>query len=550
MALKVLMLRKRLDGLRSQLNTLREKDEEFKTREAELETAINEVENDEQRSTVDEAVSAFEQEREAHENQENELEEQIRQLESELETAEQEQNTTPPAQAVPTPAPDAERNNGRITIMNKRNIFNRMSIQERDAFFANDTVKGFLGEVRSAIREKRALTNIGVTIPQVMLPLLKEKIEENSKLLKYVDLQPIGGEGRMPVMGSINEAIWTECCAALNELNLSFSDAELDCYKVGGYYAVCNANLEDSDVDLASLLLEALGKGIGLALDKAILFGRNTATASKMPLGIASRLVQTSEPAGYPATARAWVDLHTSNVKTIANSVTGADLIKAIITNAAAAKNKYTNSNKVWVMNEATYTKLLGASVSVNAAGQIVAGIADKMPVVGGDIVQLECVPDNMIVAGYFDLYLLGERAGAKFATSEHVRFLNDQTVFKGTARYDGMPVIAEAFVFIGIDSTSPAVNGVSFAPDEANKIIPSISLNATEATVASGDTIQLYAMIAPGMGTVSWSSGTVGKATVDSTTGVVTGVAAGSSKITATCDGLSASCTVTVTSE
>ena len=549
MALKALMLRKRLDGLRSQLNALREKDEEFKTREADLEKAINEVENDEQRGVVEDEVTTFEQEREAHENQENELEEQIRQLESELETAEAEQNTDPPATAEPTPAPEAERNNGRIITMNKRNIFNRMSIQERDAFFANETVKGFLGEVRSAIREKRALTNIGVTIPQVMLPLLKEKIEENSKLLKYVDLQPIGGEGRQPVMGSINEAIWTECCAALNELNLSFSDAELDCYKVGGYYAVCNANLEDSDVDLASLLIEALGKGIGLALDKAILFGRNTATASKMPLGIASRLVQTEEPAGYPATARAWVDLHTSNVKTIANSVTGAALITAIITNGAAAKNKYTNSKKVWVMNEATYTKLLGASVSVNAAGQIVAGVADKMPVVGGDIVQLECVPDNMIVAGYFDLYLLGERAGAKFATSEHVRFLNDQTVFKGTARYDGMPVIAEAFVFIGIDSTSPAVNGVSFAPDEANKIIPSISLNASEATVASGDTLQLYAMIAPGMGTITWDSGTKAKATVDST-GVVTGVSAGSSKITATCDGLTASCTVTVTSE
>ena len=34
MALKVLMLRKRLDGLRNQLKELREKDEEFKTREA------------------------------------------------------------------------------------------------------------------------------------------------------------------------------------------------------------------------------------------------------------------------------------------------------------------------------------------------------------------------------------------------------------------------------------------------------------------------------------------------------------------------------------
>ena len=50
-------------------------------------------------------------------------------------------------------------------------------------------------------------------------------------------------------------------------------------------------------------------------------------------------------------------------------------------------------------------------------------------------------------------------------------------------------------------------------------------------------------------MGTVEWTSGTVAKATVDST-GVVTGKASGSSTITATCDGLSASCVVTVTAE
>ena len=549
MALKVLMMRKRLDGLKNRLNELRGKDEEFQTREAELAKAIDEIETDEQRSAVDEMVSAFEQEREAHETEEKGLEEEIRQLESELETAEQAQSTTPPAQAAPVPVAEAARNNERSYTMNKRNIFAGMAIQERDAFFAREDVKNFLTETRACIKEKRALTNIGTLIPQVMLPMLKERIEENSKLLKYVNLQPIGGEARQPIMGSINEAVWTECCAALNELDLAFSDAELDCFKVGGYYAVCNANLEDSDVDLASLLLTALGKGIGMALDKAILFGRNISTNSKMPLGIATRLVQTSEPAGYPATARPWVDLHTSNVKTIANSVTGADLIAAIITNAAAARNKYTNSAKVWVMNEATHTKLINGTISVNANGQIVAGVADKMPVVGGDIGELECVANEMIVAGYFDLYVLGERAGNKFASSEHVRFLNDQTVFKGTARYDGMPVIAEAFVFIGINGTSPDVTGVEFAPDKANEFIPFISLNASEATLAVSGTLQLYAMIAPGMGDITWDSGTKSKATV-SDNGVVTGVSAGSSKITATCDGLTASCTVTVTSE
>ena len=548
MALKVLMMRKRLDGLRSQLDKLREADETFKTRETELAASIEEVTTDEERTAVEEAVSAFETERAEHERAEAELETQINDLEEELREAEGTQDTTPVAPAGNNPAEEAEkRNNGRKSNM-RNSIFNRMSAQERDAFFGRDDVKNYLNEVRSAIREKRALTNVGVLIPQVMLPMLKEATEENSKLLKYVNVQPIGGEARMPVMGTVTEAYWTECCANLNEMSMSFSDAELDCYKVGGYYAVCNATLEDSDVDLASLLIQAIGKGIGIALDKAILFGRNTAGNSKMPMGIATRLKEESQPAGYPATARPWVDLHTSNVKTIANTVTGADLIIAIITNAAAAVNKYTGSSMVWVMNKATRTKITTSSISVNAQGQIVAGVANQMPVVGGDIVEFEGVPDNMIVAGYFDLYLLGERAGAKFATSEHVRFLNDQTVFKGTARYDGMPVIAEGFVFIGIDGTTPAVNGVTFAQDIANDApIPAIALNTSTAKVAVGSSIQLYALIAPGMGEVSWTSGTPAKATVDSTTGVVTGASSGSSVITATCDGLTASCTVTV---
>lgn len=550
--LKVLLMRKKLDNLRGQLAKLREKDEEFKTRETQLTAAIDEVETEEQRAEVEEMVTAFETERTEHTQAEDGLEEQIRELETELAEAEEAQDTTIPApEAAPeTPtAGEAERNNGRIITM-KRNLFNRMSVQERDAFFAREDVRAYLTEVRSAIREKRALTNVGLTIPQVLLPMLKEATEENSKLLKYVNVQAIGGEARMPVMGTVSEAFWTECCANLNEMDLAFSDAELDCFKVGGYYAVCNATVEDSDVDLASLLISAIGKGIGIALDKAILFGRNTSGNIKMPLGIATRLVQTSEPAGYPATARPWVDLHTSNVKTIANSVTGADLIKAIIINSAAAVNKYTGSAMTWVMNKKTYTKLMGASISVNAQGQIVAGVAHTMPVVGGDIVEFEGVPDDMIVAGYYDLYLLGERAGAKFASSEHVRFLSDQTVFKGTARYDGMPVIAEGFVFIGIDGTTPVVSGVTFAQDIANDApIPAIALNTASVTILKDATTQIFALITPGMGEVEWSTANSSKATVDST-GVITGVASGSTTVTATCDGLTASCAVTVTTE
>ncbi len=217
--------------------------------------------------------------------------------------------------------------------------------------FEREDVKAYLGEVRTAMREKRALTNVGLTIPEVFLGILRENVENYSKLYKHVNVKPLSGDGRQLIQGTVPEAVWTECCANLNELDLGFNDVEVGCNKVAGFFAICNAVLEDSDVDLAAELVTALGQSIGLALDKAILYG----TGNHMPLGIVSRLAQTSEPAGYPATARTWADLHTSNVKTIANSVTGKALFQAFMINSAAAKGKYSRGEKVWVMNDLTY---------------------------------------------------------------------------------------------------------------------------------------------------------------------------------------------------
>ena len=66
------------------------------------------------------------------------------------------------------------------------------------------------------------------------------------------------------------------------------------------------------------------------------------------------------------------------------------------------------------------------------------------------------------------DAYLLAERAGTTLGQSEHVRFLEDQTVFKGTARYDGHPSIAEAFGVMSITTDAPATS-VVFPQDTAN---------------------------------------------------------------------------------
>lgn len=471
MALKVLRLRKKITDAKEKREALRAKDAEFEQREKDLEADIAAVETDEDDAAVEAAIAAFENEKAEHENSKNELDQQISDMEKELEEEEKKQDTTPPADAVP-PADEAGNENDErerdYTMITRDNFFARMSAEERSAFFARDDVKNYLAEVRSAIKEKRALTNVGLTIPQVMLGMLRENIEAYSKLYKHVTVRRISGEGRMVIMGGISEAVWTECCANLNEMSIGFNDVTVDCFKVGGYFKVCNATLEDSDINLTSELLNAIGHGIGLALDKAILYGRNTSTNQNMPQGIASRLVQTAAPSGYPATARTWEDLHEINVISIANTNTGKALFQRIAEASAVAKNKYATGQKVWCMNETTKMNLVVEAMSINATGAIVTGIGNSMPIVGGVIETFEFMPDNVIIFGYFEDYLLAERRGEQFATSEHVFFLADQTVMKGTARYDGTPVIAEAFGMMGIKGVTPDAT-MEFAADSEN---------------------------------------------------------------------------------
>lgn len=547
MAIKALMLKKKIDMRKKSLDELLAKDEEFATRESELAKALEEATNDEEVDAVEEATAKFEEEKKAHEDEKLKFGAEIDALETELK-AEEEAQEVKPVEAPAEEQPQAER---KVNIkMDKRNVFANMDVQTRNAVFEQDDVKAWIGEFRSAIQEKRALTNIGLTIPEVFLGYLRQNIENYSKLYKHVTVRSVNGTGKEIVEGAIPEAVWTECCANINELDLTWNDVETGCFKVAGFFKVCNATLEDSNIDLAAELLTAIGQAIGLALDKAILFGRNTSANYKMPLGIVSRLAQESQPDDYSATARPWADLHSTHMLTIANTVTGVDLFKTILLDSAVIDGKYARNEKVWVMNETTRIFLMAQGMNINAAGQIVVPLDGRMPVVGGIIEVLDFMPNYVIVGGYFELYLLAERAGKKFAQSEHAFFLQDATAFKGTARYDGQPVIAESFIALGINGTSPSAT-MTFAADKAN-VVQNLVLNknAAAVTAATGTnhTAQLKATILPegAKGTITWASSATANATVSSA-GLVTGVSAGSAVITATCGDAVAVCNVTV---
>ena len=462
MALKVLLLRKKLTDMQTSLADLERTAQGFETREAELAADIEAAQTDEERSVVEAAVESFEQERSQNTTAIEQLRTDIAEMENQIREAEEAARQARSGQGEHH---EERKDDHTMNNAETRTRFFGMTAQQRDAFMARDDVKEFLQRVRELSHEKRSVTGAELLIPTVMLDLLRQNIGVYSKLISKVNLRSVPGKARQTVAGAIPEAVWTEMCAKLNELAVSFTAVEVDGYKVGGFIAICNAVLEDSDISLAQEIITSLGASIGYALDKAILYG----TGTKMPMGIVTRLAQSVQPETYPATARAWADLHTSNIQTIttANS-TGVKLFQSVLKAFGAAKGKYSRGVKFWAMNEATYNTLMAESMSINATGAVVAGMNATMPVVGGDVVLLDFIPDNNIIAGYGDLYLLAERAGTALAQSEHALFTEDQTVFKGTARYDGLPVIAEGFVAIGINAVAPTTS-MSFATDSAN---------------------------------------------------------------------------------
>ena len=474
MALKILMLRSKMDRLNKELEALREKDAEFTTREAELEQAVNEAATEEEEKVVADNVDQFEGEKQAHDERKSALEQEINEIEGQIKEIEA---NAPTRGNNPTTNPESKHNERRET--NKMNIanirslpksqrvFDALSGEQRQAILADNTMQEFLNNLRSMKGQQRAVSGAELTIPVVMLDLIAENMYRYSKLLNRVRVRNVRGEARQTIAGTVPEAVWTEMCGAINELSFVFNQITLDGYKVAGFVPVCNSILEDNDINLAGWIVEMLSEAVGLAMDKAILYGKGA--ASKMPLGIVTRLAQSTQPADYPANAPAWVDLHTSNViKIDGTSSTGAEFWAQLMEAIGNTYTRYSRGEMFWAMNSKTYAKLRSKLITFTATGDVVANLYGTLPVITGNVDVLEFIPDGDIIGGYGDLYLLALRSGMTIESSREVQFIQDNTVFKGKQRADGMPVIPGAFVAININNVN-VTTAMDFAADTAN---------------------------------------------------------------------------------
>lgn len=472
MALRQIMLSRKIEQKKQELAALREKDADFQAREDALTQAIEEAQTEEEQKTVEEEVEKFDTEKTAHDESKEKLEAEIGDLEAELEAAE----VDPP---VPAERHDNKGKKVRTNVMRtdvnirslpmSKRAFDALPADLRESIVQRDDVKAFLAQLRSMKGATRAIQGGELEIPVVFLDLISENMYRYSKLLNRVRVRSVPGQARQTIAGTVPEAVWTEMCGAINELTFVFNQITLDGYKVAGYIPVCNSLLEDtvSNLDLASWIIEMLSEAIGLAEDKAILYGKGS--AAHMPLGIVTRLAQDAQPAGYPANAPAWIDLSDTNIiKIDGTALTGAQFWSRLALAAGNTFTRYSRGNQFWAMNSKTYAQLKSKLITFTATGDIVANLFGTLPIINGDIDILEFIPDGDIIGGYGDLYLWVDRAAMQIESSREVQFIQDNTVFRGKSRADGAPIIPGAFVAININNTE-VTTVMDFAADTAN---------------------------------------------------------------------------------
>jgi HK97 family phage major capsid protein len=311
-------------------------------------------------------------------------------------------------------------------------------------------------------------------VPVVLLPMVAEASGQYGVLEKYLDVENITGEGAQNVLAGVPEAVWTETRGWVKELDLNLYQMKTYGNMVAGLVPVHESDLEDSDENLAAVVIDTLGKSIGRAKDKAILYGNGV----NMPVGIATRLAATEQPAWWNTQwvgdARpAFTNLSASNIGAVSDvSLEAVKLFREMATVLGAAKNVYDSGagGKFWAMSSKTWNYLQVSMLSMNAAGAIVTAASKQMPIIGGAVEELDFIPDGVVIGGWGGNYKWVNRRGMKISPNEYLRWMQNQILYKGVARADGVPMAGEAFAMFNVMNKNKPTASMNFEAGKASR--------------------------------------------------------------------------------
>lgn len=426
MSLRQLMIQRQIDQKNELLASLREKDEGFETRSEELEESINQAETDEEMEVVEDEIDKLESEKADHENQKKKLQDEVTALEKELE----ELNDKAPINNEPD---ERGKKMGAEQRINNQRYFTR-------------EVEEFYTELRNRLtaRDNGQVLPPGesgaeLIIPDIVVNRIRERIGDFTTLYPLVDLVKAGGRVKLILDVDTSEATWLEMRGALpEEDDAELTAVEFDGFKVGRVVYIDNSLLEDSIINLDDYLTKRIARSIAKAVDKAIVEGEGS--DKKQPVGIIPQIPEENKVTAEPSYAE--IIPHLGLIDT------GKDATGEIVA----------------IMHRQTYYgKIATLTLHVDSEGRDVVQLPNLAHpnFLGLKVVFNNYVPKDKLIFGVMDKYTLVEREGTRVELSGHYKFREDQTAVRGVGRYDGKPVMPEAFVEVTLqDDDGGGVEG------------------------------------------------------------------------------------------
>ena len=450
MKLKILMLKKKLEERKAKLEKVNENLEEFKTREAELEETINELDEnstDEEHQVVNDEIDKLEGEKKEKLEEKKNLEDEIEEIEKSMSELEEDTVEEEKEESVDERKEEKKQVEKRGGYMNLSNMNTRQrvgKILEKDEnveFFRNVTNLYFKREAALAGMTK---DTVGLMIPDDVYYEINQRIGDYGSLYNLVRKLNLVGKARIIMNAGTPKMYWTEKCEPLKETTLGeLNSVELDNFKLGGYLFLCESFVQDVNenkhhsITIADYIINEFAKAIAEALDEAIYNGKGA--AEKQPEGITSAVKTTKK---------------VTSILELLGVIGGIDVLfyehnapQGTITVAGNRKTLYK-----WIYPE-TWGK--------DSNGKLVYGMGNTLPD-GTRIETSNVIPDDEIVVGDFNQYILGIRKDMTFDTNDRLQWIEENIGYKIRGRYDGKVINPKAFArckFAAPTTSSPSTN-------------------------------------------------------------------------------------------
>ena len=286
-------------------------------------------------------------------------------------------------------------------------------------------------------------------VPETFIPELIRVEPEMEIVYPRADRQTVNGPIRLPGLSTAGQtqgvtnflggmqAFWTESGTTKPEVDIDFTQISLNPWELSGYIPVFDQLLSRSVINLPGLLTGLFSDALRFYRDEAFLDG----TGAGQPLGIINApgtFIQTRLGAG----AVTYLDLVAMKQHLLPASWSSAHWIFSISCYESLVQMVNPNGNYIWQENarDGEPSTILGLPFV----------FTEKTPILGtqGDVV----LADERY-------YYVAEEGGISIASSEHVLFTSNQTVFKFFLKVDGQEKLpAPIYLKDGQTQVSPFV--------------------------------------------------------------------------------------------